>query len=216
MGDRAAARGDVRLGAAFAIGAWVTVCLRTTVTYYLWGTWLSTPHARAGEWAGAASSLAIAGQRLAGLLIDQEYGLLLYAPMFVAVIFAFGRWPAGVRDLRAPIAVAGGTYLMFILLPEINAHGWTGAWSPAGRFWVPVVPLLAIAVIAGLRSAPRAATIAIVVLPIAISAYFWQNPKNLWNEGDGIAAVCERGGATFCGALPSLVQPADAVTREAP
>ena len=28
--------------------------------------------------------------------------------------------------------------------------------------------------------------------------------------------LCERGGATFCGALPSLVQPADAVTREAP
>lgn len=209
-------RGDVWLGAAFAIGAVVTVSLRTAVTHYLWGTWLATPHARAGEWAGAAGTAAIVGRRLAGLLIDQEYGLLIYAPMFVAVIIAFWRWPSGVRDLRAPLAVAIGAYLVFILLPQTNDHGWTGGWSPAARFWVPAVPFLAIAAVAGLLSAPRALAVAIVAVQVVVSGYFWQNPKNLWNEGDGIAAVCERGGATFCGALPSFVRPADLVTREAP
>src|SRR5687767_7040991 len=59
--------------------------------------------------------------------------------------------------------------------------------------------------------APRAVVISIVGLQIVLSAYFWQNPRNLWNDGDGIAAVCERSGFTGCNRLPSFVQASDAV-----
>ena len=50
-------RGDVRLGAAFAIGAAVTIALRTINTHYLWGSWLATPHARAGDAYGIVDTL---------------------------------------------------------------------------------------------------------------------------------------------------------------
>jgi hypothetical protein len=81
---------------------------------------------------------------------------------------------------------------------------WTGGWSPAARFLAPVVPLLGIAVAAAIPVLPRALLIAIVALQITIDAYAWQHPKNMWNDGDGVAAVCARGGMTFCRYLPSF------------
>jgi hypothetical protein len=57
----------------------------------------------------------------------------------------------------------------------------------------------------GVRTIPRAVLIAVVVVQIGIDGYFWSHPKNLWNDGDGIAAVCSRGGAPFCPYLPSFV-----------
>jgi hypothetical protein len=46
--------------------------------------------------------------------------------------------------------------------------------------------------------------VAVIAVQIAINAYMWQNPKNLWNDGDGIAAVCARGSLAICEYLPSL------------
>jgi hypothetical protein len=44
----------------------------------------------------------------------------------------------------------------------------------------------------------------VFVLQIAIDAYAWQTPKVLWNDGDGTAAFCARGGAAVCPYLPSI------------
>lgn len=88
------------------------------------------------------------------------------------------------------------------------------ARSPAALFWVPIVPLLAILLAVAIDRAPRAVVISIVGLQIVLSAYFWQNPRNLWNDGDGIAAVCERSGFTGCNRPPSFVQPSDAVSGQ--
>lgn len=173
---------------------------RAMLTHYLWGTWLTTPHARAGTWDGTMS---IFGHRLAGLLIDQEYGLLLYAPIFVLAVFA---WRDRRRHVLAAVILTGA-----YLLPVTNVHGWTGGWSPPARFLVPIVPLLGLLVAVGITRAPRIVIAAIVAIQVVVSAYFWQTPKNLWNDGNGVAAVCQRGGVAICGALPSLVQPADAV-----
>jgi hypothetical protein len=45
-----------------------------------------------------------------------------------------------------------------------------------------------------------------VTLQVAISAYAWQHPKILWNDGDGRAAFCEQLGDPACGYLPSLAR----------
>jgi hypothetical protein len=111
------------------------------------------------------------------------------------------------RYLLRAITLVGGAYLLLVLLPITNAHGWTGGWSPAGRFWVPIVPLLAYPVVAAASRIPRPVTALVVVLQIAVSAYFWQNPKSNWNDGVGTAAVCARTGATFCDDLLSFVNP---------
>ena len=83
-------------------------------------------------------------------------------------------------------------------------HGWTGGWSPAARFLTPIVPLLAIPIALAIPRYPQALVVGVAAVQVIISAYMWQNPKNLWNDGDGVAAVCERGGATFCRYLPAV------------
>jgi hypothetical protein len=46
--------------------------------------------------------------------------------------------------------------------------------------------------------------VVIIALQIVIDAYAWQHPKNLWNDGDGVAAACARGGVPVCRYLPSF------------
>jgi hypothetical protein len=125
------------------------------------------------------------------------------------IAFSMPHW----RERFAAVAAVIVTlcYLLPILIPLTNVHGWTGGWSPAARFWVPVVPLLAIPLALAVARTPKAVVGTVVALQIVISAYFWENPKNLWNDGDGTAAVCERGSFTWCDRLPSFVQPSDAV-----
>ena len=197
-------RRNHRQALAFTIAFLAGMVLRTMVTYYFWGTWFTSPHARAGTWDGLAT---VASDRLGGMLFDQEYGLLLYAPVFTLIAFA-------VRDRRSILLAAVllvVAYLVPILLPITNVHGWTGGWSPAARFWVPIVPLLVILLAVAIDRTPQAIVIAVIGLQIVLSAYFWQNPKNLWNDGDGIAAICERGGFTGCHRLPSFVRASDVV-----
>jgi hypothetical protein len=208
-----ALRAPERRRHAMAFGAGLTLmfAVRTLVNYHFWGKLLSGPHAR---FTTQADLSAIPGEmvtRLAGLLVDQEFGLLPYAPVYVlAAVGAFTMFRAR-RDLA--IAVLGVTvsYVALILFPLTNVHGWTGGWNPAARFLTPIVPLLGLLVFAGLRSAPRPLVFAIVALQIGISAYSWQNPKVLWNDGDGRAAVCDQIGRA-CNYLPSLASRVQGVT----
>lgn len=202
-------RGSSANAIAFVCSFAIAVLVRTVVTHHLWGTWLTTPHAALAQSAGG--TLNTIGLRLGGLLLDQEYGLLWYAPVFILAALSAWRWPHHLRHTGVALALLVAAYLLPILLPLTNVHGWTGGWSPAARFWVPVVPLLTIGLAVGLNRAPRPIAVGLVALQIAISVYFWQAPKNLWNDGDGFAAICERGGRSFCHYLPSFVQAADAV-----
>ena len=93
-----------------------------------------------------------------------------------------------------------------MLLPLTNPHGWTGGWSPPARFLVPVLPFFALAVVAAAVSAPRSAVVVLAAMQIAINAYAWQHPKILWNDGDGVAAVCGRVTPKLCRYLPSVPQ----------
>ena len=119
-------------------------------------------------------------------------------------IVGFFLMPATQR--RVAVALAAVVACQFALLASsiTNVHGWTGGWTPAARFLTPIVPLLALPMPLAIAQMPRPLTATVIAVQIVISAYMWQNPKNLWNDGDGIAAVCERGGATFCRFLPSF------------
>jgi hypothetical protein len=190
---------------AFAGGLSVVAAVRLLVNHHLWGAWLTNPHARAGEWRGLPALLATSGNRLAGMLLDQEYGILPYAPVFLLAAVGLVRLFRTRRALAWQITVVTAAYVVALMLPITNVHGWTGGWSPAARFLVPVLPLIALAIPAGFQVVPRSVVILILTLQIAIDGYFWQHPKNLWNDGDGVAAVCARGGAPFCRFLPSFV-----------
>src|SRR5262249_34171753 len=133
------------------------LALRTAITHRFWGTWVTTPHEAMGAWHGWGDLVATAATRLAGLLVDQEYGLLIYGPVFVIAAAGLVAMARANRTLVSKILVAAGGYLLAVLLPVTNIHGWTGGWSPPARFWVPIVPLIALGLIAGLRALPRPA-----------------------------------------------------------
>lgn len=76
---------------------------------------------------------------------------------------------------------------------------------PVARFLVPIVALFAIGVAAAIQAIPRAILVPILVLQVAIDAYVWQHPKVLWNDGDGVAAVCGRDITSLRCFLPSFV-----------
>jgi hypothetical protein len=204
-----ARRQAVLLASVVACGA----LARAVLNWFLWGTLITTPLARPGAVEGARELLTETSIRVLGLSVDQEYGLLPYFP--VAILALWG-WRSlrngngngnGNEDLTRSLLLVGAAYVITVVSPLTNSHGWTGGWSPPARFLVPVLPLLAIVVIRGLSVAPRAIWAPLVAIQLVLNLYFFSYPKNLWNDGNGIAAVCTRGGATFCGLLPSFVEP---------
>ncbi len=95
---------------------------------------------------------------LAGLLLDQEFGLLIYAPVFALALpglFALAR-------TRWRLALVVASTIGAVLVTAGTWHMWRGGFNPPARFLVPIVPFLALAVASALRrgvSAPVAVLI---------------------------------------------------------
>src|SRR5438094_951604 len=164
---RLARAGDRRSIVAFGSALAFPVAVRLFLNHHLWGTWLTSPHARVGEWPGLLALFRTSANRLAGMLVDQEYGILLYAPVFVLAAVGLVHLFRTRRPLAWQISSVTAAYVLSLALPITNVHGWTGGWSPAARFLVPVVPLIALAIPAGVRVVPRVVVVAILTLHIA-------------------------------------------------
>jgi hypothetical protein len=179
-------RSTRRAALLLALGAGVSLCAKLALNLYLWGQLLATPHARLGAWPGIAMCLAEVATRLVGLLLDPSHGLLPWAPIYLLVpagLIWLGRSaPGAARE----IVLLAGSYVILVLLPMSNIHGWRGGWSPAARFLVPIAPLLALGVPAALSCA-RARLVAAVLCgaQLALDVFFWSRPMLLWSEGDG-------------------------------
>jgi hypothetical protein len=79
---------------------------------------------------------------LPGLLLDQEFGLLVYAPVFaLAVPGLVFLWR---RDRRQGVVVLA--LILVTLLTAGTWHMWRGGFNPPARLLVPVIPALAAAV----------------------------------------------------------------------
>ena len=199
--------------APFAIGIAAVAAVRTAVNWHFWGRLFTNDHARLGQVGNLADTLREIGVRASGLLLDQEFGLLALAPIYVlalpGLVRLWRRAPAIARPLAA-VVVAG---VVPLLLPFVNVHGWTGTWSPAPRFLVPIAPLLAImaAVVAAGATGLRATFVAVLVaLQVVIDIIVWNEPKVLWNDGDGVSAVTQAIPAlrSLYAALPAWHSPA--------
>jgi hypothetical protein len=93
---------------------------------------------------------------LQGLLLDQEFGLLPYAPLFVLFLFP------GLAVLWRASRGGAATVLTLVATALLIAGAWPmwrGGLNPPARFLVPALPALALGVAAALRrgiSAPAA------------------------------------------------------------
>jgi hypothetical protein len=195
-----------REAGAFALGVCALVAIRTGINYAFWGTLVSNPHARFAGWPGWAPLIGETATRTIGLLADQEFGLLIYAPVYAVALWGARPLMKTRPDVAVSVFLTAGLYAALIVCPLTNVHGWTGGWNPAARFLTPIVPLLGLLLFAGLRAAPKAIVVSVVTLQVAISAYAWQHPKILWNDGDGRAAFCEQLGDRVCAYVPSLAR----------
>ena len=109
---------------------------------------------------GRRPELALSGLPigLPGLLFDQEFGLLAYAPVFaLAVPGVVALWR---RSRRAAVAAIAMT--VAVILTAGAWPMWRGGFNPPARFLVPVVPALALAVGARLRAGLGAAAALLV------------------------------------------------------
>ena len=189
--DDEAASASHELLTIFLVAVGVGVFVRTMVTFVLWGDLLTTPHAAFGM-PGAGEAVREVFTRGTGLLFDREYGLFAYGPLYLLALPGLWLLASVRRQLSRDLLVVLACYLIPVLLPMTNVHGWTGGWSPAARFLVPVSSLLWMGVYLFASQAAasgRLVVAGLVLLQMAINAFVWQFPKTLWNDGDGVSAL---------------------------
>jgi len=192
--------------AALAIGCAAPLILRTFINQRFWGSALTGPQARLEAWPGLEPAAWEVATRLWGWVLDQEHGLLVVAPVYL--LLAPGALVLWRRERRtaAAIALLLVGYVIPMALPMVNPHGWRGGWSPAGRFLLPIVPLLAIAVFTAVAATPlRAPVVAgLAAVQVALDLVLWNHPRLLWNAGDGSSEMLEfLGGSSLTKWYPS-------------
>jgi hypothetical protein len=161
-------RGLCWLVAPQAVSLWLTALLNFATTGSV------RPDSLFLAWGPAGITTDHVGQGFFGLLLDQRYGILPYAPIYLAAtagLLAAGRGAARLR-LFLPAALV---YYMTVAM----ADDWHGAVSNLGRYFMPVAPyaiaLLGVAVAAAGRGA-----VSLVLALLAISALvaraLWLDP----------------------------------------
>jgi hypothetical protein len=145
-----------------------------------------------------------------GLLLDRQFGLLPYGPLYVLALAGAALLPRVVG--RAPAALVllpAAAYAAFIACFSY----WYGAFSPPARMLVPVVPLLAAPLAAGLAAAPswRWPYAVLAALTVAQARLLLEAPRLRFNQPDGQSAVLEHlsrlWGLDVTQWLPSFVTP---------
>lgn len=168
----------------------VALALRTFVTWWFWGTLLTTPHASFAS-ATLADAVTEPASRLMAWCFDLEHGLLPWAPVYLLVPAGLWLLRRGRPDMFRDALWLSVPYLLAILLPVVNRHGWRGGWSPAARFLVPIAPFLALGVVHALVRCRRWITVPLVALQAALDAVYWARPQVLWEDGDGHSALMD-------------------------
>lgn len=171
----------------FLVPVAVFAAIRTVVNFVFWGTFVTSPHAAPVTLPGIDAMVVDVVTRACGLVMDQEHGLLAYAPLYLLILpgALITRTTDRKRFREACLLVAA--CLVPILLPPVNRHGWDGGWSPAARFLVPITPIL-IVLAFGYVARVRRVSIAMALLllgQVLLDLVYWSHPKVLWNLATG-------------------------------
>ena len=94
------------------------------------------------NWQDHAGSSDLAGTfvGLVGILLDQQWGLLIHAPLLLLGLSGLLVMARRHRRELAWLAVIGLPYFLLI----INYKQWWGEWCPPARYLAPLIPLLAL------------------------------------------------------------------------
>lgn len=120
-----------------------------------------------------------------GLLVDQEFGLLVYAPLFALALPGFLQlWRKDRRETLLGLGLVGAVFLT-----AGTWHMWRGGWNPPARFLVPIVPVLALAVAAVLHRGLTAGAALLLGWSLWIGATGAVDPRLVHHDRDGTAPV---------------------------
>ena len=116
----------------------------------------------------------------------------MYAPVYVLALWGARALLTTRRDAALSVVLIVGLYVALIDLSADERPWLDRRLEPGGE--IPDADRPAPRPVRLRRPAGRCRrplAVAVVALQIAISAYAWQHPKILWNDGDGRAAFCE-------------------------
>jgi hypothetical protein len=120
-----------------------------------------------------------------GMITDRERGLLAYAPVY---LLAPACWAVDWRRSRAMLVP-----ILALLLPLAAFVTWTGGFSPAARFIMPVTPLLLLPAAWALNvPLVRWSAMPIGIFQLVITLLAWWHPRDLWPKELGTNQLLEK------------------------
>lgn len=177
----------------FALIAPVGVISAAWLLSFYWMYGVLDPQAPYGTTAQSLVALRNIPRGVLGLVFDQKFGLLVYAPVYVLALP--GAWML-LRDPahRVRAAAIAATIGVFVISTTRFYMWWGGSSAPA-RFLVPIVPLLApliaaaVARLKGYYGRALAASTFIATLCIAVVVLASPRAKLLYSDAHGFASL---------------------------
>jgi len=152
-------------------------------------------------------ALATLPEGLLGLLLDQEFGLLVYAPVFVLAVpglaLLFRRAPRGAL-------VSAGLVIVTLVLAGAWPM-WRGGWNPPARFLLPVLPALALGVAGSLQKGLGFPSALLLGWSLWTGLAGGLEPRLIHRDRDGTASLFRvlSGAEEWTRLLPGYVIPED-------
>ena len=128
--------------------------------------------------------------RFATLLVNPDYGLLLWAPVFALAFLGLwwlwrsrhdrlARALSGLHEIESTAGLCAAVLATQLIVAAVLAPTPDGPWFP-GRHLIPALPLAVPLVALGLRRAPRAG-VALAVITLGISVWLYADVR--WGGG---------------------------------
>jgi hypothetical protein len=158
-------------------------------------------------------ALGTLAEGLPGLALDQEFGLLPYAPVLALCVAGFVRMARDrTRQAWAALALAA-----VVLGTAGSWHMWRGGFNPPARFLVPLLPVFALGLAAAFRHGTGSAAAMLAGWSLWAGALGAFDPSLVHRDRDGTAPFFRAwsGAEEWTRLLPGYVLPETAGDRTA-
>lgn len=179
--------------------------------YAIYGVF--SPEAPYGDYATRFVRLENVPRSLFGLLFDQKFGLLLYAPAYALALPGF--WMLGREKRWRVAALAALAVIVGFTVSSARLYMWWGGSSAPARFLVPLTPLFAPAValaferLRGGLGRTTAIVCAVLSVLVGVSGAIGTGQFLLYSAPHGVSRILLnlQGSAPLTEALPTFTQP---------